>query len=224
MSDSKVIEKIQKLLALAGSGNENEARAALAKAQELMIQHQLDAQTISGHVAPERDPVAHERRTGTREVPWRSRFVDVVLQRHFKVRVVYQHAPAAVNLVGRATDVAVALYVRAYLLRTYEALFRAYKREHRGASAAAYFTGLNQGLSEVLDRDLQHAVTERALVVRPDPALRERVRELFGRTRSLTQRDISDGQAVADGTVAGRQIVINRGVEGDAAQPKQLGE
>ena len=34
-------EKIQKLLSLAGSSNENEARAAMLKAKELMAKHKM---------------------------------------------------------------------------------------------------------------------------------------------------------------------------------------
>ena len=47
--DNKLIEKIQKLLALSGSSNENEAKAAMTKAQELMLKHNIDMRSVKEH-------------------------------------------------------------------------------------------------------------------------------------------------------------------------------
>jgi len=41
MVDSGIILKIQKLLALASSSNENEAQAAMMKAQEMLAKYKL---------------------------------------------------------------------------------------------------------------------------------------------------------------------------------------
>jgi hypothetical protein len=45
----KILEKIQKLFALAGSPNENEAAVAAQKAQELLTLHKLELADIEGH-------------------------------------------------------------------------------------------------------------------------------------------------------------------------------
>lgn len=49
MSDApeKILEKIRKLLALAGSSNEHEAAAAAAKAQEILAEYNLDLNMVS---------------------------------------------------------------------------------------------------------------------------------------------------------------------------------
>lgn len=44
-----IVKKIQKLLALAGSANEHEAMAAMAKAQEMLAQHDLDMAEVQSH-------------------------------------------------------------------------------------------------------------------------------------------------------------------------------
>lgn len=44
--DKKLIEKIQKLLALSESCNENEAHSAMLKAQELLVKHKLSMQEV----------------------------------------------------------------------------------------------------------------------------------------------------------------------------------
>ena len=46
--NSKIIEKIEKLISLSGSSNENEARAAMLKAQELMAKYEIDREQIKG--------------------------------------------------------------------------------------------------------------------------------------------------------------------------------
>lgn len=222
--DSKIIERVQKLLALAGSSNEHEARLAMAKAQELMIQHQLDQQQVEAHVRLNGDPVEVERRGGRAEMPWRAKYVDGILQHFFKVRVVYDSRNGAnnrvANIIGRRTDVQVALYVRAYLLRAFEASFKEYRQAQPTASAAAYFTGLAKGLADQLAADEQRAVTERALVVVRDPALMAKVNELFGRTRPLSGRALRDAQAQAQaaGREAGGRLSIRPGVEGNLGQ------
>lgn len=45
-SENKIIEKIEKLLALSDSDNENEARSAMLKAQELMAKHKINEDQI----------------------------------------------------------------------------------------------------------------------------------------------------------------------------------
>jgi hypothetical protein len=57
MSESKIIEKIQKLLALAeGAGTEEEAETVFAKARSLMVQHAVEEMDLvkSGHAPTEK--------------------------------------------------------------------------------------------------------------------------------------------------------------------------
>ena len=44
--ENKIIEKIEKLIALSGSDNENEAKAAMLKAQELMAKYEIEQDRI----------------------------------------------------------------------------------------------------------------------------------------------------------------------------------
>lgn len=47
--DKSIMEKIQKLLSLANSDNENEAKMATARANELLIKYNLNLQQIEDH-------------------------------------------------------------------------------------------------------------------------------------------------------------------------------
>lgn len=57
-SQTKVIDKIEKLLALAGSDNENEAKAAMMKARELMAKYEIKREQLNEGQEEER-PVVH---------------------------------------------------------------------------------------------------------------------------------------------------------------------
>lgn len=57
-SENKIIDKIEKLLALAGSDNENEAKAAMTKAQELMAKYEIKREQLSDGQEEDR-PVVH---------------------------------------------------------------------------------------------------------------------------------------------------------------------
>lgn len=46
-ADNKIIDKIEKLIALSSSDNENEAKAAMLKAQELMAKYEIEMSQIN---------------------------------------------------------------------------------------------------------------------------------------------------------------------------------
>ena len=55
--ENKIIEKIEKLIALSGSDNENEAKAAMLKAQELMAKYEIEQDRIDPERKKERPVV-----------------------------------------------------------------------------------------------------------------------------------------------------------------------
>ena len=62
MVDSGIILKIQKLLALASSSNENEAQAAMMKAQEMLAKYKLSMKDVqSKHPESKAVKKAHGR-------------------------------------------------------------------------------------------------------------------------------------------------------------------
>lgn len=57
-SENKIIDKIEKLLALSSSSNENEARDAMMKAQELMAKYEIKREQLSDGEQEERPVVS----------------------------------------------------------------------------------------------------------------------------------------------------------------------
>lgn len=58
-ADNKIIDKIEKLIALSSSDNENEAKAAMLKAQELMAKYEIEMSQINSDKAKERPVVPY---------------------------------------------------------------------------------------------------------------------------------------------------------------------
>lgn len=85
MNHEELIKKIQKLLALATSPNENEAKLAATKAQELLTLHNLNMQQVEGAVFDYEELEVGERR---KRAPMEHRFVAAILDRFFFVEVI----------------------------------------------------------------------------------------------------------------------------------------
>lgn len=83
--ENKVIDKIEKLLALAGSDNENEARAAMVKAQELMAKYEIDRERVQGKDRKER-PVIYLS-AGPYKDEWTG-MVAAVIAENFRCRCI----------------------------------------------------------------------------------------------------------------------------------------
>lgn len=58
-ADNKIIDKIEKLIALSSSDNENEAKAAMLKAQELMAKYEIEMSQINPDKAKERPVLSY---------------------------------------------------------------------------------------------------------------------------------------------------------------------
>src|SRR5690606_24137 len=146
---AKVIEKVRKLLALAGSPNQHEAELAMRRAQELMLKHQLSGDVGGRYVF---------RQLGTprlrRSAP--EGMIGGLLGKHFFVQVIWAHAylpyegrdGTVLEICGTEENVAMAEYVHAFLTQTAERLWkeaRASRPGLRGADRSAFMSGVIGG-------------------------------------------------------------------------------
>lgn len=157
-----LIDTIQRLLALSGSPNEHEARAALAKAQELMLRHQLSMSDVEREEVS-RGGYTEEPIWDGRRAPMEMEFVVSILTRFFCVcayregqripgrrRKPSRRIEWTVRIFGRPDQVAVARHVYVYLSRTFRRLWDGYKRDLRRytySDARTYCAGLYDGLA-----------------------------------------------------------------------------
>ena len=70
--NNKIIDKIEKLISLSGSSNENEARAAMMKAQELMAKYEIKREQLNEAQETERPVI------GFTSSPYREEWIHMV--------------------------------------------------------------------------------------------------------------------------------------------------
>ncbi len=213
--DSRILGKVSKLLALAGSSNQHEAEAAMAKAQAMMLRHNLQA--------TER-PAYEFRQIGTprQRIYEHARWLAAILSEHFFIEAIWVPAYDAgtaqrgtvLEICGTPENLAIAEYVHGFLQETGERLWR----DHRKAQALKghggrrrFLTGVMRGF---LDR-LEKAKTSHAaqgLVWVGDGDLDRYLRTRHPRTTRRRRRGGRRDEHFQAGRAAGEQIVLHKPV------------
>lgn len=157
-ADNTILTKLQKILALADKGTtEAEMATALAKAQELAQQHNIDISEVRALAkAAGEQPKGIETETAYVHARAKKsrrpqhRYILMVLTECFGVQCVYFGSTPHFALIGEKTDVAMARVIFAWLDRLFPSLLTQYINRIGAASYAgidiSYYTGLAQGL------------------------------------------------------------------------------
>lgn len=224
--DDRVMRRVQKLLALAASDNENEAEAAANAARRLMLEHNIAARTRTGRVYVTRALTAPAVRLYTHE-----RLLAGLLARHFFVEVVFCQAylpelgrhGSYVEVSGTVDNLAMAEWVYGFLLGAAERTCR--QQIHAGVVVGRdrlrFLTGFMGGVSEKLAREAT-TTNELGLVWTGDPDLAAHVRRVHPRLYATSLRTVVD-EAHLRGRAAGNDVVISRPVaEPAAARGRQI--
>lgn len=225
----RVLERIRKLLALAGSSNQNEAELAMRKAHELMLRHNIEATAARSDRRYEVRHLGDPEKRGTRV----DSAVAGLLGEFFFVKVirvpVYLPRRATTGLVyeiaGTHANVEMASHVYAFLLATAERLWQENRRDTRvrnGRDRLAYQSGVIGGFREKLLSE-RRGLNQTGLVWVGDRDLNGfyRSRHPHIRTRRHT---VNVNGAHAAGREAGRTVVLHKPVEHgpSAAAPRLL--
>ena len=234
--DQNIINRIQKLLNLSKDGRGGtaaEVESAMAMAQKLATQHNLDLATLDkGEAVPE-----EKYEKGTVELGQRftvtQRFVNNILQGHFNVKVILsgsRYGGRRIHLIGKTSDIKVGEYVLNYLNSEFMRLWRATAKTHDlpAKDRNSYIYGLYQGLDGKLTREKRETESnhfanlgERAdaakqnyslVLVTDKEKLNAAVQQHFpklGHAPASTAR-VRNYDAVAMGTRDGGKISVNR--------------
>lgn len=216
-----IIEKIQKLLALANSSNENEAKLAAEKANELMLKYNIELTKVNSTTEYNQDVIE----TGSRIAPI-DRYVANVVSKHFFVEIITIRkrsvwAPSTYELVmiGEKNNLATAKYVWSFLKNAFENCWQKYRKETNAPARVklGYFLGLSQGLNEKLSAKRKEVEEKYAVVIVPDKGLDLWINKNIGRVReSGYTTNIYDRNAVNSGREDGAKINISKGLEGNS--------
>jgi hypothetical protein len=218
LAHHRALERIRKLLALAGSPNQHEAEAAMRRAHELMLRHNIEA---AGAPAGRTFEVRHvgdpERRTTRVQMD----IVGLISEFFFvKVLRIPVYLPlsgrrgAVYELTGTRANVEMAAHVYAFLLATADRLWnenRGDARVRSGRDRLAYQSGVVRGFHEKLAGERKE-LRGTGLVWVGDAALDDYYRARNPRT-TTRQRSGHMGGAHAAGREAGRTIVLHKPVE-----------
>jgi hypothetical protein len=232
----RIVEKIQKLLALANSSNEHESQLAAEKAQALLIKYNLTAEEVD--LDPNEDKYVKEViTTDTSKLSPEWKHIYQLLVEFYFVRIVLGRAPVKdesghyvrtangrriryevyYTIVGKPHNVKIALHVQSFLERSFKELFDAYSKETKSRSLQArnsFYVGLYKGLSQQLRSNVKVVEQETGLIVVPDAGLKAALHDIFGKlSNSKSSSKIGSVEAMQAGVAQGRNLRIAKGLD-----------
>lgn len=224
-----LLDRVEKLLALAGSDNQHEAEAAMQRAQALMQEHNLDV----------------FRRTSMRRYGFMqlgvpkgriyepARQIALILSGHFFVDSIWVSAFNAatgrrgwvLEVCGTDENLVIAEYVHGFLWDTAERLWRAHKKEHGIRSQRdrrRFHTGVMRGFAEKLGRG-RVAAEARGMVWMRDADLLAYLRARHPHIRTVRRSGERAGAALEAGRAAGRRVVLSKAIHTTRNRGRLLG-
>ena len=231
-TQSDILDKVRKLLRLADrsrGSTENEAKVALAKAQELMTRHNIDS-VLFRMEHGESGAASFAVNKGKVDLPKTLNPADLMilslLQAHFNVRTILMPGGRGtpVDIIGAPEDVDFAIHAFNFLRETFFRCWNEFKRTRTAPDKASYYRGLRDGINAELRAAKQR--TEQAyaadqqqayalVVVDQTAAIARYVDANYGklRTRAARSRRV-DSSSYFAGEAKGRTIQINRPLAG----------
>jgi hypothetical protein len=217
-AETRVVERIARLLALAESPNQHEAEAAMAAAQRLMLKHNLDAVRAT---TPRDYAFVHLGRP-TGRVGEHERLVAMILGRHFFVEAIWVpvYRPlegkrgSVLEICGSRSNIATAEYVHGFLHDTAERLWQEHKRARAIPSdreRRAFLAGVMTGFADKLGKQESQSRNEGLVWVR-DADLDGYFRRRHPHVRHVRHTGQRRTGTWAEGRAAGSRIVLHRPV------------
>lgn len=222
------LDKIRKLLALAESANQNEAEAAMAAAQRLMLKYNLEEVARNR----QRDFVVAHLGQPTGRVQESQRVLAALLHKFFFVEVLWLSVwrpieakrGTLLEVCGTQPNVEMAQYVYAFLTDSAERLWQQHKRalgiredRDRRRFQAGVMTGFYKKLND------ERSPREReGLVWVGDPQLTQHFRARHPKVTTAYYGTSSGSEAHRHGRAAGEQLVLHRGMRGGGSAGTRL--
>jgi hypothetical protein len=224
----RTLERVNKLLSLAGSDNEHEAALAMQRATEIMHRHNLDTAALD-HVS-RTSCLRLTINTRSRQMPSYRRAICAILRDYFFVQVICAtvYDPEkdtcykTVELLGRSENVPVAAHCYHFLEQQLASLWEKNRKKFRGHARTArnsYYLGLLHGFSRKLAEQAKRCTTSQpahaeaatsALVVAADTAVQEFTACHFPRLSRRRARKVRIlGHPYAQAVKTGRQLVLH---------------
>jgi hypothetical protein len=202
---SSVFRKVQKLMALARSSNENEAELAMIKSQQLLLKHNIESKYIGDD-----EKVFLKRIMKQKKETAKMRAIAQILETFF-VSVVYNRGDDHIYLeiLGDAVNVEIAEYVADVLQTELDQLWKGTGLKGMVAKNS-FFMGLAKGYCnkiQALKRDYGSETAHALLVI--EKKLVDAREMAYQHLRTTTRRSNYDPHSSALGEKMGRGLTIN---------------
>ena len=207
----KIIEKIEKLFALAGNNpNENEAIAAAARAQELMAKYNLEMADLG--TSEKKEELGTEMFEGGRG-KWRYQLA-VIIARNFRCKTWL--LGKNVVFLGYKNDAKIALQTFTFIYKTGMTLAGRVYAEHQKLGKSTkkvlntYYLGFLHGISEILDKQCKAL-----MVITPEEVNKkfEEITQHSKQKNSTLNYDRFDRETFERGKSEGRSCMNSRAIE-----------
>lgn len=214
-------EKIAKLLALAASPNENEAKAALLKAKELMAKYKMSEADFEEAKNQELVHMVCEKVSWTSDSGsiWMTSLCKTICDEYLCTSawsVPRGHRTYTLVITGMQEDAEICKEVVEYAVdfvnSAIKALQRRYRRQDPKAIAKSYAEGFISGLREAFEEQSREHPEWALVVVKPDEV--QKYEDSLG-NRSVKAKQASfDPLAYTRGQLDGRNFNPNKVLEG----------
>lgn len=165
--NDKIIERLKKLLALAGyNPSQAEAEAAMAKAQAVAIEHGIDLAMIGENQSESETKIIREDMEFGQRLPTVNTYVCNILIDFFNVKIIVsggRYNGRKLIFVGKRDDIHTAKYIYSWLADTMVRCWHNYQRS-TGAVVAhkqSYLFGFSNGLSNKLQSNKRNVEADR---------------------------------------------------------------
>jgi hypothetical protein len=213
------VDKIRRLLALAESGNQHEAEAAMAAAQRLMLKYNLEEVQRNR----QRDFIVAHLGEPTGRVQESQRVLAGILRKFFFVEVLWisvwrpreAKRGSVLEICGTKPNVEMAEYVHAFLSHSAERLWRQHQRTFRirnDRDRRKFHAGVMSGFYKKLDAE-RAPRAEEGLVWVADTQLKAHFKARYPKTTTMQYSSSSGSDAHSAGRAAGQNLVLHRGIQ-----------
>lgn len=234
MINDAIIEKIRKCLALGNhaSASQGEAQAALARAREIAMKHDIDLASIELEDPKAAPAVTEVKQDESQNI--RSKFIQPyhkyvfsLLRKCFGVHVIQCRRPeyngtvmVRLTFIGTPTDIAVAKEIMPFLESVFPKIFNRAVREGRLSERRADLNGCYEGIYYGIlqeNRRQEDALTPQqgqtwAVVVRhKEDAIEQFLKEQFPHLKEIKNREKQTSRHARNlGYEAGRKIKLGQ--------------
>ncbi len=207
--EDKALSKVQKLLSLSASSNENESKLAALKAQELLIKYNLT------NLSAQDDSVYLKRALSSHKTSSKLAAISSILRTFLVSPVIcYGRNRIYLEIIGEKATVNIAEYVAHFLSNEFERLYLEAKKTHPQMSGIraknSYFFGLAEGYLSKMKEQQDSLLDKKTLMV-VESKLVENMNRFYPTTSKKSRYTLNESTKNL-GMKEGKNLSIRQGV------------